>query len=359
MLATYIHYRLAYFLLWPIRLGYTGAMAKDLYDVLGVKRGASEKEIRGAYRKLARQYHPDVNPGDAGAEKRFKEINSAYEVLSDADKRRKYDKHGDRWEYADQIEEAQRQRGQRFNFGNGGATYQEFDLSDLEGMGDHGGVFSQFFRRGGAGAGARARTMSRRGSDVQHPVDVTLEEAYHGTMRVLEMASPEMCPTCGGSGEIANAVCHTCGGAGMVQKPRRLEVRIPAGVRTGSKVRVAQEGQPGMGGGRKGDLLLMVTVRPHPRFERKGDDLHEEIEVPLTTAVLGGETEVPTMTARVMLKIPPLTQNGRVFKLGGLGMPRLGKDGKGDLYARVRVKLPEQLDERQRRLFEELREAGA
>jgi DnaJ-class molecular chaperone len=200
--------------------------------------------------------------------------------------------------------------------------------------------------------------MSRRGVDAQHPVEVTLEEAYHGTSRTLEMLAPEPCTTCGGAGEIAGATCHTCNGYGQVQRPRRLEVKIPAGVATGAKVRIAGEGQPGMGGGKKGDLLLIVTVRPHPRFERRGDDLYEEIDVPLTTAVLGGEAEVPTVTAKVMLKIPPLTQNGRVFKLTGLGMPRLGRHGKGDLHARVRVRLPEHLSEEQKQLFEELSAAG-
>ncbi len=328
-------------------------MAKDFYEVLGVKRDASQKEIRAAYRKLARKYHPDVNPGDKSAEARFKEINSAHEVLSDPDKRGKYDKYGDKWEYADQIEEAQRNRGQRFSYqgGNGGG-FQEFDLGDL---GDLGSVFSNVFRRGG---GARTRTMSRRGSDVQQPVDVRLEEAFHGTTRTLEMLATEECPTCGGAGEIAGATCHTCGGTGAVQRPRRVEVKIPAGVTNGSKVRMSGEGQAGIGGGQKGDLLLVITVRSHTRFERRGDDLHEDIDVPLTMAVLGGEAEVPTMTAKVMLKIPPLTQNGRVFKLTGLGMPKLGKEGRGDLHAKVRVKLPEQLDDNQRKLVEELAATG-
>jgi len=329
-------------------------MAKDFYSVLGVSRSASDKEIRSAYRKLARKHHPDVNPGDKAAEERFKQINEAYEVLKDAEKRKKYDKYGERWEYADQIEEAQRQRGQRFHFGgNGGdqGSYQ-FEVNDL---GDLGSMFGNIFRRGGGGG---ARTMSRRGSDVQQAVEVTLEEAYHGTTRTLEMLATEPCPTCGGAGEIAGATCHTCQGAGMIQRPRRLEVKIPAGVTNGSKVRMAKEGQPGIGGGAKGDLLLVVSVRPHQRFERKGDDLHEDIDVPVTTAVLGGEVEVPTMTARVMLKVPAMTQNGKAFKLSGLGMPHLGRDGKGDLYARVRVRLPEQLDEQQRALFEDLRKAG-
>ncbi len=325
------------------------AKLKDLYDVLGVARAASDKEVRSAYRKLARKYHPDVNPGDKAGEARFKEINTAYEVLSDPEKRRKYDRYGDQWEHADQIEEMQRQRGARFPGGNGG--FQQFDVSDL---GDLGNVFSSFFGRGGGGA----RTMSRRGADMQHPVEVTLEEAYHGTSRTLEMMAQEPCPTCGGAGEIAGATCHACNGYGQVQRPRRLEVKIPAGVTTGSKVRIAGEGQPGLGGGRKGDLLLVAAVRPHPRFERRGDDLYEDIDVPLTAAVLGGEVEVPTVTAKVMLKVPPLTQNGRAFKLTGLGMPRLGKQGKGDLHARVRVRLPEHLNDEQQRLFEELSASG-
>jgi DnaJ-class molecular chaperone len=324
-------------------------MAKDFYDTLGVKKRASEKEIRSAYRKLARKLHPDVNPGDKAAEARFKEINGAYEVLSDPDKRQKYDKYGENWEHADQIEEMQRQRGARFG-GNG--SFQSFDLGDI---GDLGGVFQTFF--GGRG-GAGVRTMSRQGADIQQPVQVSLEEAYHGTARTLELVAQEPCPTCGGSGEIAGATCHTCQGYGHVQRPRRIEVKIPPGVSTGSKVRVAKEGQPGIGGGQRGDLLLVVTVQTHPKFERRGDDLYEDIDVPLTTAVLGGEVEVRTVTAKVMLKIPPMTQNGRLFKLAGLGMAHLNKPGKGDLHARVRVRLPERLDEAQQKLFEDLRATG-
>lgn len=339
---------------------YYGGMAKDLYSVLGVKRGASEKEVRSAYRKLARKNHPDVNPGDQAAEARFKEITGAYEVLSDKEKRAKYDKYGDQWEYADQIEEQQRARAAGFGRGragggmpgNGSYTYEANDLSDL---GDLSGVFSQFFGRGGA---SRARPAPRSGANIEQPVEVTLEEAFHGTARTLELMAQEPCPTCGGTGEIAGATCHTCGGAGAVMRPRRLEVKIPAGVTTGSKVRIAGEGQAGGGGASRGDLLLVVRVQPHSRFERKGEDLHEEIDVPLTTAVLGGEVEVPTVTARVMLKIPALTQNGRSFKLAGLGMPRLGKEGRGDLYAKVRIRIPEQLDSEQKRLFEDLAASG-
>jgi DnaJ-class molecular chaperone len=331
-------------------------MATDYYAVLGVKRDAAEKEIRSAYRRLARKYHPDVNPGDKASEKRFKEINQAYEVLSDPEKRRKYDRYGDQWEHADQIEEMQRARsaagrgGRRFYSFGGNGGFEEVDLGEL---GDLGDVFGRFFggRRGGA------RTTTRRAADVEYQVEITLEEAFHGATRTVELRASEACATCGGDGEIAGAVCHVCDGAGTVVRPRRLEVKIPAGVTTGSRVRLAKEGQPGAGGA-KGDLILNVTVRPHPRFERRGDDLHTEVDVPLSAAVLGGEVPVPTLTARVMLKVPPLTQNGRTFRLAGLGMPRLGKEGRGDLHVKARIRLPDTLDDHQRRLFEELRAAG-
>jgi len=318
-------------------------MARDYYDILGVPRSASDKDIRKAYRRLARKHHPDVNPGDKSAEARFKEINAAYEVLSDTDKRRKYDRYGDQWQYADQIEQAQRQSAGRWSFGRGGT----FDPGDINLGGDLGDLFQGIFR------GFGRRPGRQRGRDVQQPVEVTLEEAYHGTARVLQMERDEPCATCGGQGQVAGAICHVCRGVGAIAKPRRLEVKIPPGVRDGSRVRVAGEG--GVGPAGAGDLYLVVSVRPHERFERRGDDLYTEVEVPLTDAVLGGEVQVPTMTSRVMLKVPPLTQNGRNFRLNGLGMPRLGGNGKGDLYARVKVALPQELSPEQRELFEKLK----
>jgi DnaJ-class molecular chaperone len=318
-------------------------MARDYYDILGVPRSASDKDIRKAYRRLARKHHPDVNPGDKSAEARFKEINAAYEVLSDTDKRRKYDRYGDQWQYADQIEQAQRQSAGRWSFGRGGT----FDPGDINLGGDLGDLFQGIFR------GFGRRPGRQRGRDVQQPVEVTLEEAYHGTARVLQMERDEPCATCGGQGQVAGAICHVCRGVGAIAKPRRLEVKIPPGVRDGSRVRVAGEG--GVGPAGAGDLYLVVSVRPHERFERRGDDLYTEVEVPLTDAVLGGEVQVPTMTSRVMLKVPPLTQNGRNFRLNGLGMPRLSGNGKGDLYARVKVALPQELSPEQRELFEKLK----
>jgi len=317
---------------------------KDYYAVLGVKRGASEKEIRQAYRRLARKHHPDVNPGDKAAEERFKEINAAYEVLSDPEKRRKYDLYGDQWQYADQFEQARRQGGQQrvWRSGPSGGS-QQFDLGDLGDLGDlFGGLFG----------GGRAR--SRRGEDVQHGTEVTLEEAYHGSTRVLQLQTEEPCGTCGGSGRLVGAVCHVCQGTGVLRRPKRLEVKIPPGVTDGSRVRVAGEGRPGHDG-RRGDLYLVVAVRPHERFQRKGNDLHTEVEVPLLDALLGGEVTVATLKGKAMLKIPSPTQNGRVFRLAGMGMPKLGGAGQGDLFVRVKVLLPAELSPQERELLEKLK----
>lgn len=291
--------------------------------MLGVSKQASDKEIRAAYRKLARQYHPDLNPGDKAAEARFKEIQQAYEVLSDTEKRKRYDQFGHAWEYGGQEPQSgdfrsrysrRYETGTPFDFGD--LTDEGFDLGDILGR-----VF-------GGRTGAQTRT--RRGRDVEQPVSITLEEAYHGTVRLIEVL-----------GETGEA--------------RRLEVKIPAGVRDGSRVRVAGEGAPGIGGGPRGDLYLVIGVRPHQTFERKGDDLHCEIPVPLTQAVLGGEVQVPTLGGRVALKIPAETQNGRVIRLAGQGMPRLGGTGRGDMLAKVRVVLPTGLSAREKELFEEMR----
>lgn len=307
-------------------------MAMDYYSVLGVSRSASEKDIRDAFRKLARQYHPDVNPGNADAEERFKQISAAHEVLSDSDSRAAYDKYGDNWRNAEQIEEQMRRQGAGgFRFGGGpggpggpggGFRHVEFDLG-----GDGGGLGDLFGGLFGRGAGRPART---RGEDVEHPVRVSLEEAYHGASRTIELR--------GGAGE-----------------SRRIEVDIPAGIQDGGRVRVRGKGGPGRGGGAPGDLFLRVSVSGHPRFERRGDDLRVDVDVPVADAALGGEAEVPTLKGRTLaLRIPAETQGGRVFRLAGQGMPRSG-GGHGDLLARVRLRLPEPLDEAQRALFEQLR----
>jgi curved DNA-binding protein len=312
---------------------------KDYYKILGVDRNASEKEIKKAYRRLARKYHPDVNPDDKDAEERFKEINEAHEVLADPEKRQKYDQLGANWQ---QWQRMGRDPG-GFDWGQwfagapgGGRVHVEYgDLGDLFGDALGGGRFSDFFEAifgsGGrqgpqAWAGTRqARPRPRRGQDYEQPVEITLEEAFNGTRRVLE------------------------------KDGRRIEVKIPPGVKTGSKVRIAGEGAPGIGGGTTGDLYLKVTVLPHKVFERKGEDLHCEVPVDLYTAILGGEANVPTLKGTVSLKIPPETQGGRTFRLKGQGMPQLRDSSKrGDLYAEVKVVLPKNLSAKEKALFKEL-----
>ncbi|TAK74719.1 MAG: J domain-containing protein [Dehalococcoidia bacterium] len=331
-------------------------MAEDLYAILGVKRDASAKEVRSAYRRLARQHHPDVNPGNSAAESRFKAINAAYEVLSDPEKRKKYDRYGDQWQHADEIEAMRQQRGGA-GFGRGapgdGAFTFEGDLGDLFGgmRGAGGGMFDSLFRR--------ANTR-QRGQDIEHAVRVSLEEAYAGTTRTVELRAPgEVCPTCGGAGQLAGATCHTCRGSGTMAPSQRVEVRVPAGVADGARIRAAGKGGPGANGGASGDLFLRVQVAAHPVFERRGDDLHVTIDVPVADAALGGEVKVPTLKGRSLaLRVPAGTQGGRVLRLAGQGMPRAG-GGFGDLFATVRLTLPESMTPEQRALFERLRETTA
>lgn len=330
-------------------------MATNYYETLGLKKNASQKEIKAAYRRLARKLHPDVNPGDKSAEARFKEINRAYEVISDAEKRAKYDRYGENWEQAEAFEKARAAYGG----GPGGSQTFTFDINDLlrrQGGGGGGGFEDILGGIFGGGMGRRARAA--RGQNVEYATEITLEEAYHGTTRTLHLQSQEACPTCGGRGEIAGAVCHECEGAGAVLRPKRLEVKIPAGARDGTRVRIAGEGSPGMGGPR-GDLHVVVKVRPHARFERRVDDLVEEVSVPVEDAVLGGEAHVQTIAGkRIAVTIPPMTQNGRTIRLSRLGMPKLGGKGSGDLLVKVRIVIPEELTDEQKELYERLREAG-
>lgn len=324
---------------------------KNYYDILGLKRDASEKEIKQAYRRLARKYHPDVNPGDKSAEAKFKEINAAYEVLSDKENRQKYDRFGDKWQYADQFAQAGRQQTQYRDFVPGGGAGYQFDGD----IGDLDSLFGELFG-GMGGRTSHRRTQARRGQDLESPVEVTLEEAYNGTNRTISLQLEEPCTACRGSGRIQNLPCSTCRGAGVVPHIERLEVKIPPGVNNGSRVRIAGKGQPSYGGGASGDLFLSISVKPHPTLERHGDNLHVQIPVSLATAVLGGEVQVPTPKGKLALKIPPETQNGRIFRLAGQGMPHLGKSTRGDLLAKVNVVLPTKLSEREKELFRQLSE---
>ncbi|MDQ3692540.1 MAG: DnaJ domain-containing protein [Chloroflexota bacterium] len=361
---------------------------KDYYQTLGLARDADEKAIRAAYRKLARQHHPDLNPNDPAAEERFKEVNEAYEVLTDGDKRKLYDRFGEDWQrYRDAgftgDEPAGRAGGRATfdpnDFGSwytgqsesrGGRTGRpEWEFHDTE-NGDDGAGFSDFFQtlfgaRGRASTRGRAtasfRQQPRRGEDAEVAVEVTFDEAFHGTNRTVQLQTRETCPTCNGLGLVRETTCPTCDGTGIVTRTKTLEVTIPPGVATGSRIRVAGQGNPGVSGGPNGDVYLRTTVRPDSRFERDGDELRTEVEIPLTTAVLGGETVIPTPTGRVALTIPAETQPGRLFRLRGLGMPRLKgpKGQRGDLLARTKVSLPVRLNERERELFEELQRLQA
>ena len=337
-------------------------MATDYYQTLGVKRDASVKEIRAAFRRLARKYHPDVNPGASDGDRRFKEVNAAHEVLSDPEKRKKYDRYGDQWEQADQIEEMRRQQaaagmggmagGPGASYSFGGAGGEGIDLGELFGGGRSGGggLFDSILR------GARGRT---RGQDVEQAVRISLPEVYAGATRTIEIREgEERCMVCGGAGQLAAATCHACRGSGTATPLRRIQVSIPAGVQDGQRIRVRARGGSGSNGGAPGDLYLLVSVTPHDRFERRGDDVYVHMEVPVADAALGGEAKVPTLKGRTLaLRIPAGTQGGKVFRLAGQGMPKTG-GGFGDLYAEVRLVLPERLTDEQRQLFERLRAEG-
>lgn len=333
---------------------------KDYYKTLGVAKNASEKEIKSAYRKLARKYHPDVNPGNKEAEAKFKEINEANAVLTDPEKRKKYDTLGPDWE----------RRYQQGYPGAGGYT-----TSGSGTTADFSDFFETLFgQRGSAGtdAGAfdfdlgslfgrqrgRTRGTQQRGSDAEQGIEVTLAEAYDGAERAFTLQSTQTCPTCHGTGLQNESLCPTCQGAGAVPKTKRLDVKIPKGVKEGSRIRITGEGNPGVSGGKPGDLYLVVHMVPDPRFRREGDDLYTEVNVPVIKLILGGETEVPTVKGRLTVRIPPASQNGRTLRLGGQGVPALRGGKPGDLYVKLNALLPTTLSEKQRELFEQLEQAG-
>ncbi len=337
---------------------------RDYYKILGVVRGASTDEIKQAFRKLARKYHPDVNPGDKRAEAKFKEINEAYEVLSDPQKRSQYDLLGSNWQkFASGAGRAGRSGTSPFDFSTGG----------MSGAGSMGGSgFSDFFEvlfgrssqqgqsRTGTGAGTsgvreESFRRPRAGENIEQPVEVSLQEAYSGGSRNFNIQSTVPCTVCQGKGEIASKTCASCQGQGLLPKNKRIQVKIPPGVDNGSKIRVAGEGQPGSNGGPRGDLYFVITVKPDPVYERKGDDLYTDVDVELVAAMLGGEVAVPVPDGRKLsLKIPAETQNGTLFRLGGKGMPHLRGEGSGNLYARIKVVLPQHLSSEERALFEQL-----
>jgi DnaJ-class molecular chaperone len=343
---------------------------KDYYETLGIGRGANDSEIKAAFRKQARKHHPDVNPGDANAEERFKEVNEAYEVLSDADKRKLYDRYGEEWQRykeagytGDEPQNAGRRAsnedfGSWFTGNSGGFSNADFG----SGGGDHSDFFETLFGSfGGGRRGTETFTRStqrpRRGQDIDAEVEVTFDEAFRGTTRRFDIQAEEVCPTCGGTGLVRNQICPTCDGAGYIPRIKTIEVKIPAGVTNGSRIRVAGQGGAGQAGGPNGDVYLIVKLTDDKRFTREGDNLRTEVEVPMLTALLGGKAQVTTPTGRVELTIPAETQQGKVFRLRGQGMPKLkSKSGeRGDLLARANVVLPTNLTDREKALLEEMR----
>ena len=315
---------------------------KDYYTTLGVSKTATDKEIKQAFRKLARKYHPDVNPGDKGAEARFKEVNEANEVLSDPVKRKKYDELGANWRQYEQAPQGG-PGGAAGPFGgfSGFRTMSEDEVADMFGGGaGQDSPFSDFFTTFFGGMGdsterrrGRGRPRAQKGRDVEHPIELDLDQALKGSVQRLSLRHDG----------------HA----------RSVEVRIPPGVIDGSRVRVAGEGGRGTGSAASGDLYLRVHLKPHPVFEVKGRDVYTRSRVPVTTAILGGEVDVMTPESKTLrLKLPPGTQSGQRFRLRGHGFPTVGKpDERGDLYATVDVQIPKTLTEKQKELYEELRKA--
>ncbi len=319
---------------------------KDYYKILGVPRNATEREIKAAYRKLARKHHPDVNKNDPRAEAKFKEVNEANEVLSDPAKRQRYDHLGPEWAaYRPGAGAPPPGAGGGYTVDLGGEDFGGFSeffrtifgggFGGSQGSGGFGGGRPSAGGRGGGFGGFEevfGQSGPAAGHDVEAPVELTLYEVLRGTTRTMQI--------------------------GDGSRSRKVEVKIPPGVRDGSRVRVAGEGGPGAQGGPRGDLYLRVKTIPHPMFERKGEDLQTAVAVPLTTAVLGGEVSVPTLDGPVGIKVPPGSRPGRVFRLRNHGLPRLEGGGRGDVLATLNVELPARLGDREREIFEELKRLG-
>jgi curved DNA-binding protein len=320
---------------------------KDYYEVLGVPRTATEDDIRKEYRKLARKHHPDVNPGDKSAEERFKEINEAYEVLSDAEKRKRYDQLGANWK-----------AGADFTPPGGGNGRVDFSGGFGDIFGGNGGAsgFSDFFEsmfgrgrstRGGAG-------FRTSGQDIEAEIPLTLEEAHRGGTRSISLEVTEPCPECHGTGRKDGKVCPTCHGAGVISRPKSFDVTIPPGVRDGSVIRLAGQGEPSANGASPGDLYLHVRIKPHRLFEVVGD-LDVQIELPVAPweAALGAKVTVPTLDGSVEMTIPPGTQGGARLRLRHQGLNKRG-GGRGDEYVKIRIVIPPRLTAKEKELFEKL-----
>ena len=357
---------------------------RDYYEVLGVQKGASDAEIKKAYRKLAKENHPDLNPGDAAAEARFKEANEAYEILSDSDKRARYDQFG----FA----------GVDPNYGAGGGFGGGFD-GGFD-FGDLGDIFGSFFGGGFGGGGGRTRNGPQRGESIQMRVNLTFEEAAFGcekeiTVERIEQCetchgsgaaagtSPETCPNChgsgqvqqrrqtpmgvfattgpcpqcGGKGKIIKTPCDKCGGNGQVRRRKTMKVNIPAGIDHGQTVSLRSQGNAGKNGGPAGDLLLVISIAPHQFFRRDGIHVYCDASITFTQAVLGGELEIPTIDGKVKYEIPEGTQTGTTFRLRGKGIPQVNGRGRGDQYVTVNIETPRNLNREQKEALRKFSES--
>ena len=333
---------------------------KDYYQILGVPRTASEAEIKKAFRKLAREYHPDVAKNKKQAEEKFKELNEAYEVLGDPAKRKKYDELGPNWRAGSEFRPppgwesfstsggypGRGPRGEEFEFHFGGTGFSDF--------------FEQLFgSRGARGFGrssgglAEEDFSSERGRDIEGDILVTLEEVMHGSVRSVSVRHGVPCEHCGGTGQRARHVCNVCGGTGQVARTDTYQVKIPAGVTEGQRLRISGRGEAGVGGGAAGDLYLRVRFAKHPDFEVADHNLTYEAELAPWEAVLGTNLSLPTLDGRVNIKVPPGTHNGQKLRVRGRGLPQRN-GGAGDLIVVMRIEVPTKVNESERKLWEEL-----
>ena len=331
------------------------AKTKDLYAILGLSKGASADEVRKAYRKLARKYHPDLNPGDKDAEERFKDLSLANDVLSDDKKRALYDEFGIEGLQAGfdagQAREYKRwaESGHGFSFRRGEGTAEGFDFgfefphgTRRRGGGDERG-FADILNEMFGGAGEEA-AHDRNGRDIEHAIEVDLLDALRGTKTAVTVRRPAPCATCNGTGRVGRRACTTCGGTGTVETREKLNVKIPAGVADGARVRVAGKGGAGHNGGKPGDLYFVVHVRPHPGLQREGKDLVMDVPITVVEAIRGATITVPTLQGRVQLKVPPGSQSGQRLRLRGRGAPDPKGGEPGDLYVRLMVQVPRGAD---------------
>jgi molecular chaperone DnaJ len=351
------------------------AATRDLYETLGISRDASADEVKKAYRKLARQYHPDANPGDASAEERFKEVQAAYDVLSDPEKRKRYDRLG----------------SANGRVGPGGFNFEGFDISDL---GDLGDIFGGLF---GSRGGARGQ-RGRRGSDLEVEVRLSFEDSLNGVETTIPVeletacrecggsgakpgtapvlcpeckgrgvvsesqglfALSQPCPRCRGNGTVIEDPCPNCRGSGRERRTKRYTVKIPAGVKDGSRIKLRGKGEAGWGGAEAGDLYVVTRVEPSRVYSRRGDDLVVDVPVSYPETALGAQVQVPTPDGPVTVKVKPGTTDGTLLRVKGKGAPKLKGSGRGDVLARVKLTVPKKLSKKQRELLEELRKAGA